>query len=159
MLDKLRNDVKLEMGQRQQAEEALAQAMAGVVLRRRAPHLLPRMPPSNRLETAMTGFHIPGPPAPNRPNPTPADFHDMKAQMLDLRLRQQRLRRVISHGHETLEKALRLNQVRDNDREVIAEQKELCLCRRSRAQAGRAQQRRCELYASSRSCPALTPQP
>jgi hypothetical protein len=35
----------------------------------------------------------------------------MKAQMLDLRLRQQRLRRVISVGHETLEKALRLNQV------------------------------------------------
>jgi flagellar biosynthesis GTPase FlhF len=39
-----------------------------------------------------------------------AHFHDMKAQMLDLRLRQQRLRRILSNGHDNMEKALRLNQ-------------------------------------------------
>jgi hypothetical protein len=39
-----------------------------------------------------------------------SEFHDMKAQMLDLRLRQQRLRRIITNGHEAMQKALRLNQ-------------------------------------------------
>ena len=39
-----------------------------------------------------------------------AEFHDMKAQMLDLRMRQQRLRRIINFGSESMDKALRLNQ-------------------------------------------------
>ena len=58
MLDKLRNDVKLEMGQRQQAEEALAQAMAGLVLRAQglvfgAQAIASLMPLPNPLHTGL----------------------------------------------------------------------------------------------------------